>query len=375
MRTESLSTVKQVATGPAANGAAVADMKPVVRFCRTPKGADLAHAALGHGPPLVLLPGWLGHLLERWSHPAADRALRNLTSCHEVHWFDRLGCGLSSRLDGPPSLDCDIQQLLCVTEASGLDRVSLVGHSLGCAAAVAFAADYPERVSRLVLCSPFLPDCSTMSSQQFALLKQILLLDWELGSRIMASMLVPDGDSRDLRWFSHFLRRSCGAKAAAALLDHLLSVDVLTRLPELRMPTLVIHNREDELVPPEAAEQIAALAPDVHLHALDGNDHDLFIRRSDCLVNAVLDFCAGRKMRSTALAGESGRSLSHREREVLCHIAAGESNKRIAIELGIAVSTVERHVTNIYSKLGARSRADAAVRAVAMNVTSSRLYA
>jgi DNA-binding NarL/FixJ family response regulator len=40
-------------------------------------------------------------------------------------------------------------------------------------------------------------------------------------------------------------------------------------------------------------------------------------------------------------------------------VAAGSTNKEIAAELALAVSTVERHLVNIYTKIGARGRADA----------------
>ena len=61
-------------------------------------------------------------------------------------------------------------------------------------------------------------------------------------------------------------------------------------------------------------------------------------------------------------------ALSRREREVLQLLAAGESNKAIARDLGIVVATVERHVASIYRKVGARGRADAALAAVALGL-------
>jgi DNA-binding NarL/FixJ family response regulator len=49
---------------------------------------------------------------------------------------------------------------------------------------------------------------------------------------------------------------------------------------------------------------------------------------------------------------------------VLRCVAAGSTNKEIASQLGVAVSTVERHLLNVYSKIGARGRADAIVYAM-----------
>jgi DNA-binding CsgD family transcriptional regulator len=52
-------------------------------------------------------------------------------------------------------------------------------------------------------------------------------------------------------------------------------------------------------------------------------------------------------------------SLSRRELEVLRLLAAGESNSQIARRLGLSTHTIERHVANLYRKIGARGRADA----------------
>jgi DNA-binding NarL/FixJ family response regulator len=52
-------------------------------------------------------------------------------------------------------------------------------------------------------------------------------------------------------------------------------------------------------------------------------------------------------------------SLSGREREVLQRLTEGAKNKRIAESLGISVKTVQKHLENIYQKLGVTSRAEA----------------
>jgi DNA-binding NarL/FixJ family response regulator len=51
--------------------------------------------------------------------------------------------------------------------------------------------------------------------------------------------------------------------------------------------------------------------------------------------------------------------LSEREVEVLRLLASGGSNRQIAAELVLSVRTVERHVANVYTKIGAHNRADA----------------
>ncbi len=68
-------------------------------------------------------------------------------------------------------------------------------------------------------------------------------------------------------------------------------------------------------------------------------------------------------------AAPEGAALTRREREVLELIAAGRSNKRIALELGIAEKTVKTHVGHLLAKLGVTDRTQAAVLAVQRGLT------
>jgi LuxR family maltose regulon positive regulatory protein len=60
--------------------------------------------------------------------------------------------------------------------------------------------------------------------------------------------------------------------------------------------------------------------------------------------------------------------LSERELQVLRLVAAGKSNPEIAVELVLAVGTVKAHTSNIYGKLGVRSRTQAVARARELNL-------
>ena len=93
---------------------------------------------------------------------------------------------------------------------------------------------------------------------------------------------------------------------------------------------------------------------------------------AEFLKRAILRAAAGESVMSEAMttklmqqfrAGESGR-LTPREREILGHLACGESNKEIARDLDLAESTVKIHVQNILKKLNLSSRVQAAVYAV-----------
>jgi DNA-binding NarL/FixJ family response regulator len=66
--------------------------------------------------------------------------------------------------------------------------------------------------------------------------------------------------------------------------------------------------------------------------------------------------------RKPAQSGLSEAQLTERELEVIQLIAKGFANKEIAAQLGVAVSTIRRHIENIYSKLHVHCRTEAAAK-------------
>jgi DNA-binding NarL/FixJ family response regulator len=83
---------------------------------------------------------------------------------------------------------------------------------------------------------------------------------------------------------------------------------------------------------------------------------------------------AARVVEELASGGAAGRApaddLTPRELEVLCLIARGRSNKRIALELGVAEKTVKTHVSHVLAKLGLSDRTQAALYAVREGLVS-----
>ena len=104
----------------------------------------------------------------------------------------------------------------------------------------------------------------------------------------------------------------------------------------------------------------------------------------DALITALRDIVDGNTVvakeltgiLAKAVQGESDDSMAQdafadltpREREILCHLAAGQSNKLIARNLGISDGTVKLHVKSILRKLNVHSRVEAAVIAVEQNL-------
>ena len=341
------------------------------QVCRLADGSRVAYGVCGDGPPLVMPPGLLCHVEESWSHPAAASARARLAAEHRFVWYDRLGCGLSDRNGFEPSLDNNLQQLVAVLDAAGIERASFIGYSAGALPVVAFAVRYPQRVERLVFHNAFARGPAVHSPETIEMVRGLVgTVGWRFGARMLATTLVPNAGSADLRWYARFLDVATSGEMAVRLMEHHSKTDVLDLLPHVSAPTLVLHDRDAEVVPLKAGQEIATLISDATLHVLEGNEHDPFIRDAGDVVDLILDHVAGRPLTRRGPTRPPAACLTAREEEVLRLIAAGEANKEIAARLEITVATVERHVTNLYRKLNARGRADAVMAAVSLGLAS-----
>ena len=134
------------------------------------------------------------------------------------------------------------------------------------------------------------------------------------------------------------------------------------RVPRSRVIVLTSFSDEQRLMP--------ALEAGAHGYLLKDAEPSELARavRAAHAGEAVIDPTVAQRLLSTLAgprpAAAGGKSLTPREREVLELIAVGASNKRIALELGIAQKTVKTHVGHVLAKLGVSDRTQAALLAV-----------
>ncbi len=89
------------------------------------------------------------------SEPKMGAFIERLNSFARLISFDRRGSGLSDPVEGAPTLEEQIDDILAVMEAVGSERTSLVASLEGGPLAITFAASHPERVSSLILYATF----------------------------------------------------------------------------------------------------------------------------------------------------------------------------------------------------------------------------
>ncbi len=249
-------------------------MEQQIRFCTTSDGVRIAYATVGQGPPVVRVLGWFTHLEMEWQ--AFRPAIEWLAQNHLYVRFDGRGMGLSDREVDDFSSEAHVRDLEAVVDALGLRRFALLAWSQGGPTAIRYAVQHPDRVSRLVLYGSFARNPSTAGPAMDEALLTFMREGWDSDriGRFFADMFMPDADAEFASFFSEFQRASTPPRNAAAIIEEvLLRVDVRDLLPQLKVPTLVIHRRGDTAVSFEAGRELAALIPGARFVPLEGRNH------------------------------------------------------------------------------------------------------
>lgn len=344
-----------------------------VRFCAAPDGVRLAYAVHGQGPPLVKVANWLTHVEHDWHSPVWRHWLETLGRRHTVVRYDERGCGLSDRDPPEVSLATWIGDLDTVVEAAGFDEFALLGMCEGGMVALSYAARHTEKVRCLVLYGTYgrgrLRRGATQGAREEAeALISLTRRVWDEPTpayrRLFTNLLIPDGTDEQMVWFDELQRLSSSPAHAARCRRVRYSADVTDLARQVTVPTLVLHSRDDAIVPFEEARLLAALIPDAQLVPLDSANHILLAEEPAFadLDEALHDFLGSHGARAGVTAPME--ALSVRELEVLELVAAGMGNDEIAGKLFVSVRTVERHLSNVYRKLGVSGKAGRAAAAV-----------
>jgi pimeloyl-ACP methyl ester carboxylesterase/DNA-binding CsgD family transcriptional regulator len=304
-----------------------------------------------------------------WGSPIWRHWLDRLGETHTVLRYDERGCGLSEAgAAGDLSVDRWVGDLEAVVDAAEVERFVLLGVSQGAAIAVAYAARHPTRATDLVLYGGYARgrQLRGQRAEEEALIAAIRA-GWasdEPAYRHLFSLLfVPGGTAEQMAWYDELLRSTTSAEEAVRLFRARGRVDVVADAARVQARTLVMHARDDRVVPVEEGRRLAALIPDARLSVLDSANH-ILLANEPAWEQFLAEFrefvgTAGAVSGSTAV-GE----LTPRELEVMELVAAGLTNEAIADRLVISSRTVERHLSNIYAKLrvsGKTARAAAAV--------------
>jgi predicted ATPase/class 3 adenylate cyclase/pimeloyl-ACP methyl ester carboxylesterase/tRNA A-37 threonylcarbamoyl transferase component Bud32 len=265
--------------------------KQNIGFCRTRDDVNIAYATLGDGSPLVYVCGWPEHLELEWETPFTRAFLTRLAGSSTLIRYDMRGSGLSDRDVDDLSLDALVLDLEAVVHHLGLDRFPLL--SLGMLAgpvAIAFAARHRERITHLVLAGGFVRGADVMAAD-----RRDALIDYveRFGFPHFEYIDNPAIGIDEQRAISALQRQGSTPAVQAALLREMFASDVSALLAKLGCPTLILHDREDTIVPFACGRHLATLLPEAQFVTYTGSKASAWVA-ADALIPAVERFLAGK---------------------------------------------------------------------------------
>lgn len=241
---------------------------------------------------VVLLHGYLESMYV-W-----DDFLPLLTPSVRVITVDIPGHGVSDVVAEKHTMELMADVLHDMLDAMGVERITLVGHSMGGYISLAFCEKYPERLDGVVLLSST-PNADTAEKVENRR-REIALV--QAGKKDMLAAVAPaagfaEQNRRRLRDYIDDLVEQVHItddEGIVALLEGMiLRKDQNDMLRQSAVRQLFILGRMDNYIPVEVAEAMVAAHPQASVAWLDNSGHMGFIEQPEACAEALLDFVRG----------------------------------------------------------------------------------
>jgi len=248
-------------------------------------GFQMHYEVTGSGPNLLLLHG-LGSSAEDWEYQRDACAMH-----HRVVACDLRGHGRSERPDGPYSIAGFATDVAALVDALAIERIHVVGISMGGMVALQLAADRPDLIDRLVIVNS--AGEVVPSGLQWLAVFQRLAITRVFGlprmGRVVARKLFPSEAQRELRetFASRFGRNDKHAYLNSV--HAIVGWSVRERLSAIDAPTLWVSGDRD-YTPVSVKEPFVAEMPDAQLRVVSDSGHATPMDQPGVFNDMVLDF-------------------------------------------------------------------------------------
>ncbi len=230
------------------------------------------------------MPEWFSNLEVQWEEPALARSLESLGAFATVLMVDKRGVGLAGPVDPDhlPTLRDWCDDIVAVVDEVGARPLSIVAAGGAGPLAIELATHPDLDVDRLALLGTSArfrraPDYPIgMDDEALDVAASVTRDLW--GSGRMLDLGAPDRSiDRSMRgWFARYERMSASPDVAAAMQQLLVDVDVRSKLADITVPTLIIHRRDDRVIPASHGHFLAEHVPQTTFIELPGDSHLCF---------------------------------------------------------------------------------------------------
>jgi pimeloyl-ACP methyl ester carboxylesterase len=226
----------------------------------------LAYEKLGSGTPLMLVHGFpLDHTI--WAE-VADLLKDKFT----LILPDLRGFGQSTTVETPYTMSDMADDLAGLLDHLGLEKAVFAGHSMGGYVCLAFAKNYPQRVSGLgLVASQAAADTPDKKAGRYQTADGVSQKGVGIIAEGMTSTL--SADAAVQAYVRPLIERQTPAAVMGALKAMAEREDTLSSLSAAAFPVTLIHGDEDVLIPIERAREIKAALPSARLVELKGVGH------------------------------------------------------------------------------------------------------
>jgi pimeloyl-ACP methyl ester carboxylesterase len=238
----------------------------------------------GDGVPLVFVHGWTADR-HRWDHQ-----LEHFAQKRRVIRLDLRGHGESSG-SGSRTIEALAGDVVALLDHLKVDRCVLIGHSMGGMISQTIALAHPERVERLVLVNSI--SRMTYSRGRGLLMAASTLVPFKLFVATNIQRAFAPGHPREE--IREYIRGSAATPREVVMTCYgaMRAFDVLDRVGEIRVPTLMVHGYHDIQLPVSQMLRMAKAYPDAEVRIIDAG-HELPVEKPAELTSALDRFLTGR---------------------------------------------------------------------------------
>ena len=254
-----------------------------IRFVNSADGTRIAWTASGEGVPILKAPNWITHLGAERRNKLYGPFFDELGRQARIVRYDQRGNGMSSWFIPPLSMEAMCADILAVADAAELPTFYLLGVSQGVAFAVAFAAQYPDRVRGIIGRGGYalgdLAGGNERNRQNYEAGVKLVEIGWDSDDptfrRHFTSRIAPDATPEMAREFDELQRISVPKENLHDFMEFDALLNVTQAARQVKCPVLLMHSRGDLMVPFSDGQHLASLLPNCSFIPLSGDNHAL----------------------------------------------------------------------------------------------------
>jgi class 3 adenylate cyclase/pimeloyl-ACP methyl ester carboxylesterase len=318
-----------------------------VRYCTAEDGVRIAYCVEGEGPPLLISP----FIIEAFSlchlFPAYEQFIRDVSNGYTAIRFDQRGSGLSEHVAENVTVGDFARDAAAVIEATGVQRHIALGLGSGSQVFIEYARKHPERISRLIVYGAFPGLKRLWSVEMGTSFASLCRANWPMAIRALGDQSVRDIDAAMADQLGVLLERSVSGEMMARVIEQNLDIDLAPVLPEIKVPTLVIHRIGDSIVPFANGQLIATGIPGARFVPVPGSSNHPAVGDPQPILNAIHSFLDEDPETRRRLPAEAADQHAGAFRTVLFTDLVGHTAmmRRLGDERGRAVLREHERIT------------------------------